>query len=80
MEDRLVGRLWGKCHVSYVYLFKWASRVAPWERSRLPVQETEAMCVRSLGQEHPLEKGMATHSSILPGESCEQRSLAGCGP
>ena len=29
----------------------------------LPVmQET---CVRSLGQEDPLEKGMATHSSIL---------------
>ena len=28
------------------------------------------MQVRSLGQEHPLEEGMATHSSIfLPGES-----------
>ena len=26
------------------------------------VQET---CIRSLGQEDPLEKGMATHSSIL---------------
>ena len=25
--------------------------------------------VRSLGQEDPLEEGMATHSSILPGES-----------
>ena len=28
----------------------------------LPKQETQ---VRSLGQEDPLEKGMATHSSIL---------------
>ena len=35
------------------------------------VQETE---VRSLGREDPLEKRMATHSSIL-GESHGQRSL-----
>ena len=35
------------------------------------VQETRA---RSLGQEDPLEKGMAIHSSIL-GESHRQRSL-----
>ena len=27
---------------------------------------------------HALEKEMATHSSILPGESQGQRSLAGC--
>ena len=32
------------------------------ERTHLPMQETQA---RSLGQEDPLEKGMATHSSIL---------------
>ena len=31
----------------------------------LPVQETEETWVRSLGQEDPLEEGMATHSSIL---------------
>ena len=31
--------------------------------------------VPSLGQEDPLEKGMATHSSILPGESHGQRNL-----
>ena len=30
--------------------------------------------VRSLGWEDPLEKGMATHSSILAGESHGQRS------
>ena len=29
------------------------------------MQETEEMQVLSLGQENPLEKGMATHSSIL---------------
>ena len=33
-----------------------------------------------LGQEDPLEKGMATHFSILPGESQGQRSLAGYSP
>ena len=36
--------------------------------------------VRSLGQEDPLEKEMATHSSILAGESHGQRSLAGYSP
>ena len=36
--------------------------------------------VRSLGQEDPLEKGMATHSSILDGKSHEQRSLADYSP
>ena len=29
------------------------------------MQETQETHVRSLGQEDPLEKGMATHSSIL---------------
>ena len=44
-------------------------------KNNLPaMQETQ---VRSLGEEDPLEKGMATHSSILAGESCGQRSLAG---
>ena len=38
------------------------------------------MQVQSLGQEDPLEEGMATHSSILPGESHEQRSLVGNSP
>ena len=35
------------------------------ERIRLPVQETQ---VRSLGQEDPLGKEVATHSSILAWE------------
>ena len=33
--------------------------------------------LRSLGQEDRLQKGMATQSSILPGEFHGQRSLAG---
>ena len=36
--------------------------------------------VQSLGQEDPLEKETATHSSILPGESHGRRSLVGCSP
>lgn len=37
-------------------------------------QETQ---VQSPDGEDPLEKGMSTHSSILPGEFDGQRSLAG---
>ena len=33
------------------------------------MQEAQELWVQSLGQEDPLEKGMATHSSILSGES-----------
>ena len=33
-----------------------------------------------LGREAPLEKGMATHSSTLPGESHGQRKLVGNSP
>ena len=36
--------------------------------------------VQSLGWEDPLEKGMATHSSILAGEAHGQRSQAGYSP
>ena len=36
--------------------------------------------VQSMGQEDPLEKGMANHSSILPGEFHGQRSLEGYSP
>ena len=33
------------------------------------MQEMQEMWVQSLGQEDPLEKGMATHSSILAWKS-----------
>ena len=36
--------------------------------------ETQVCC---LAWEDPLEKGMATHASILPGEFHGQRSLVG---
>ena len=36
--------------------------------------------IRSLGQEDPLEKEMATHSRILAWEIHGQRSLAGYNP
>ena len=36
--------------------------------------------VQFLGQEDPLEKGMATHSSILAWTIHGQRSLAGYSP
>ena len=36
--------------------------------------------VQSLGQEDPLEKEMATYSSILPGESHGAGSLVGYSP
>ena len=38
---------------------------------------TQETWVRSLSRQDPLEKEMATHSSILPGEFHAQRSLAG---
>ena len=44
------------------------------EKTLSTVRET---WVQSLGQEDPLEKGMASHSSILPGGFHGQRNLAG---
>ena len=41
------------------------------------MQETQ---VRSLSWEDPLEKGMATHTSILPREAHGQRNLVGYSP
>ena len=44
------------------------------------MQEMQEMWVPSLGHEDPMEEGMATHSTILPGEPHGQRSLVGYGP
>ena len=48
----------------YVYPFRknWASLVAQMVKNLPAMQETQ---VQSLGQEDPLEKGIATHSNIL---------------
>ena len=45
--------------------------------ARQELQETQ---VQSLGQENPLEKGVATNPVFLPGESHSQRSLVGHSP
>ena len=61
-----------------LYSSCWASLVAQSGKNPPAMQETQ---VRSLGQEDPLEKGMATHSSILAWRiPSGQRSLAGCSP
>ena len=53
-------------------ILKRASLVAQMIKNLPAMQET---LVWSLSQENPLEKGMATHSSILSGESYEYKSL-----
>ena len=45
--------------------------------TRLPMQETQEMPLRSLGLEDPMEKGMAPTPVFLPGKFHGQRSLAG---
>ena len=47
---------------TYPYSYTWASLVAKLVKNLSALQETQ---VQSLSQEDPLEKGMATHSSIL---------------
>ena len=54
---------------------KLAFLVVQMVKNLLAVWDTQ---VQSLGQEDPLEKGMATHSSILAREPHGQRNLAGC--
>ena len=51
-----------------VYHVLRASLVAQNVKNLLVIQETQEMLVLSRGWEDPLEKGMATHSSILAWE------------
>ena len=44
------------------------------------MQKTQETQLQSLGWEDPLEKEMATHSSILSEKSYGQRSLASYSP
>ena len=48
--------------IGYQLQYSWVSLVAQLVKNPPAMQET---WVRSLGGEYPLEKGMATHSSIL---------------
>ena len=43
-------------------MISWASLVAQMVKNHAAMQETQ---VQSLGEEDPLEKGMATHSNML---------------
>ena len=47
--------------IGYLIQYSWASLVAQLVKNLPAIQET---WVRSLGWEDPLEKGMATHTSI----------------
>ena len=57
-----------------------ASQVALVIKNHLPMQKTQDTWVWSLGQEDPLEKEMAPHSTILVLKSHGQRSLVGYSP
>ena len=61
---------------TYIHTYVWAFIVAQMVKN-LPALQTR---VGSLGWEDLLEKGMATHSSILPGELQGQRILEGYSP
>ena len=43
----------------------WASQLAQWVKNPPAVQELQEKQVQFLGQEDPLEEGIATHFSIL---------------
>ena len=60
-----LGRPLGK-GIGYPLQYSWASLVAQMVKNETTMWET---WVQSLGWEDPLEEGMATHSSILAGES-----------
>ena len=64
----------GACHYVLKHCVLWASPGGSLVKNPPASQE---MQVRSMGQEDPLEEEMATHPSILPGESRGWRILAG---
>ena len=63
--------------IGYPLQYSWASLVAQTVKNSPAMRETWG---QSLGWEDPLEKGMATHSSILTWRIHVQRSLAGYSP
>ena len=66
-----------KYSFSQALMEHWSSLMAQVVKSLPATQETQ---VRSLGQEDPLEKEMATHSSILAWEIPGWRSPVGYSP
>ena len=63
--------------IAYPLQYSWASLVAQLVKNPPAMRKT---WVQSLGWEDPLEKGKATHSSILAGESHGQRSPSQSSP
>ena len=63
--------------ILYPLQYSCSSLVSQTVKNSSVMRETR---VRFLGHEDHLEERMATHSSILAGESHGQRSLAGCSP
>ena len=61
VKESEVGQILGKFPTG-ISTFYWASLIAQLVKNPPAMQET---LVRFLGQEDPLEKGSATHSSIL---------------
>ena len=57
-----------------------ASQAAQWVKNLPVIREMQEMRVLFLGQEDPLEEGMATDSSMLAWRIPWKRSLAGCSP
>ena len=58
----------------------WVSLVVQWQGICLLMQQMQETQVQSLGLEDPLEKEMATNSSILAWRIQGQRRLAGYSP
>ena len=68
-----------KCF-EYLQIFKYLQIFLPVAQMVKNLPAMWETCVWSLGQKNPLEKGMATHFSTLPGEFHGQRSLVGYSP
>ena len=76
-KTKLYGYWWKKRYSILPMQFNKISHVAQTVKRLSTIRDT---WVRSLGREDPLEKEMATRSSILPGKSHGQRSLVGYSP
>ena len=63
-EIGLIFAIISSSHVRVQYWQTWAS-LGSVVKNPPAVQEAQETSVRSLGQEDPLEKGVATHSSVL---------------
>ena len=72
--------IFSKCFINFDFIIICSSLGFPVAQmvKHLPVMQGTQ--VRSLGWEDTLEKGMATHSSILAGKSHGQRMLVGYSP